>query len=218
MEPGLRKMGVWGSGVLALFGIVYMGLVAAAMVAAGGFLPVEPYQTVIHVLVILMAAWMVFVWAVLYRAAPEKNKVPALVSFGMVLILAALTSINRYVALTVVHQGLAAGSPPGLQWFLPYSWPSVMLAIEILAWGLFLGLACLSLAPVYSAGRFGRALFWALVATGILSLCAAVAQMVNSVALSIAGLAGWGPGLTTVAVLLTLSFRHAGLRERRSRK
>jgi hypothetical protein len=209
MQPELRRMGIWGGGVLSLFGLIYMGLVAASMIAAGGFLPGEPYQTIIHILVIIMAAWMVFLWAVLYRAAPAAKKPLALTSFAMVVALAVLTSINRYVALTVVHQGLAAGSQPGLQWFLPYSWPSVMLAIEILAWGLFLGLACLSLAPVVRAGRFGRALFWVLLATGGLSLCAALAQIVNSVALSVAGLAGWGPGLTTVAILLTLWFRNA---------
>jgi len=54
-------------------------------------------------------------------------------------IFAAQTSINRYVALTVVRQSLAAGNTDGLQWFLPYTWPSIMLAIEYLAWGFFLG-------------------------------------------------------------------------------
>jgi hypothetical protein len=209
MLPELRRMGAWGGGVLSLFGLIYMALVAVSMITAGGFPPGEPYQTTIHVLVMVMAAWMVFLWAVLYRAAPAAKKPLALTSFAMVAALAVLTSINRYVALTVVHQGLSAGSTPGLQWFLPYTWPSVMLAIEILAWGLFLGLACLSLAPVIRAGRFGRALFWVLVATGVLSLCAAVARIVNSLALSVAGLAGWGPGLTTAAILLTLWFRGA---------
>jgi hypothetical protein len=45
-----------------------------------------------------------------------------------ILIFATLTSINRYVALTVVRQSLAAGNTDGLQWFLPYTWPSIMLA------------------------------------------------------------------------------------------
>jgi hypothetical protein len=209
MEPHLKAMGMWGGGVLAVFGVIYMGLVTASMISAGGFLPGEPYQTFIHILVMVMAAWMVFLWAVLHRSAPAEKKAFSLTSFGMVAALAALTTINRYVALTVVRRSSGPQSAPGLQWFLPYSWPSVMLAIEILAWGFFLGLACLSLAPVFRRGHFARWVFWTLLATGLLSLCAAVAQIVDSAALSIAGLVGWGPGLTSVAVLMALWFRHA---------
>ena len=209
----MAKTGAWSSGVLAGLGVLYMGLVAGSVVSGGGLMPGEPFQTIIHVLVMLMAGWMVFLWAVLHRSTPDDRKAFSLASFGMVIALAALTCINRYVALTVVRQSLGARDVPGLQWFLPYTWPSVMLAIEILAWGFFLGLACLSLAPVFRTGPFARGLFWALLATGVLALCAALGQIVGSVALSFAGLAGWGPGLTTVSVLMALRFDRAGTRK-----
>jgi hypothetical protein len=175
-------------------------------------MPGEPYQMIIHILVMLMAAVMVFLWAVLHRSARASKKAFSLASFGLVVALAALTCINRYVALTVVRQSLGSQGSPGLQWFLPYSWPSVMLAIEILAWGFFLGLACLSLALVFRGSPLARAIAWALLATGVLSLCAAVAQIVGSVALSVAGLVGWGPGLTTVSVLMALWYGRADTR------
>jgi hypothetical protein len=124
----------------------------------------------------------------------------------MIAIFAALTSINRFVALTVVKQSLASGNTNGLQWFLPYQWPSVMLAFEILAWGGFFGLACISLAPVFSKGRLERSIFWALLITGSLSLFAVFGQILNSTLLSFAGLIAWGPGFTLVSFLFTKWF------------
>ena len=77
MESNLRRLGALCFCVLFLLGIVSMGLVAASMVASGGFLPEEPYQTVIHVLVIAMAAWMVLRGE---DCAPEWLSEPALAS------------------------------------------------------------------------------------------------------------------------------------------
>jgi len=70
----MAKTGAWSSGVLAGLGIVYMGLVAGSVIAGGGLMPGEPWQTVIHVLVMIMAGWMVFLWAVLHRSTPEDRK------------------------------------------------------------------------------------------------------------------------------------------------
>jgi hypothetical protein len=207
----IRHIGFWSGLVLVILGLTYLGLIAAMMLSGSGFPPVEPFQTIFNVLILITAVWMVFFWSILHQVAPVERKLFSQASFAMIVIFATLTSINRYVGLTVVKQSLASGNTNGLQWFLPYSWPSVMLALEILAWGFFFGLACLCLAPVFMNGRLERAIFWTLILTGILSLLAALGQVIGSNALSFtpytfAGMMGWGPGLTTSVALLVIWF------------
>ena len=130
----------------------------------------------------------------------------------MIVIFATLTSINRYVGLTVVKQSLASGNTSGLQWFMPYCWPSVMLAIEYLGWGFYFGLACISLAPAFVSGSLERAIFWTLLATGMLSLLSVIGQVLgaNSLTFSLftmAGVLGWGPGLTVATFLISIWIR-----------
>ena len=207
----IRRIGFWSGLVLVILGLTYLGLIAAMMLSGSGFPPVEPFQTIFNALIMITAAWMVFFWSILHQVAPVERKLFSQASFAMIVIFATLTSINRYVGLTVVRQSIASGNTNGLQWFLPYGWPSVMLALELLAWGFFFGLACLSLAPVFMNGRLERTIFWTLILTGILSLLAALGQVIGSNALSFspytfAGMMGWGPGLTTSVILLVIWF------------
>jgi hypothetical protein len=211
-SPWLRKIGFISGFVLVMLGLAYLALITLMMLSGSGFPPIEPYLTMVNVLIIITAIWMVFFWVIINQAVPEERKVFSQASFALIVIFAALTCINRYVALTVVRQSLSAGNTDGLQWFLPYGWPSIMLAIEFLAWGFFFGLACLCLAPVFMQGRLERAIFWTLIATGILSLMAVLGQVIGRNTLSFspftfAGVLGWGPGLTVTSGLITIWFR-----------
>jgi hypothetical protein len=208
----IRRIGFWSGIVLVILGLAYLSLIMIMMASGSGFPPVEPFQTMVNALILITAVWMVFFWVILYQVTPPERRIFSQASFALIIIFAALTSINRYVGLTVVKQSLASGISDGLQWFLPYGWPSVMLALEFLAWGFFFGLACLCLSPVFTNGRLERAIFWALIATGTLSIFAGVGQVIgsNDQALNpftFAGIMGWGPGLTTVALLLVFWFR-----------
>ena len=197
----VSKLGIRLGISLVVLGIAYMALLAIMMVSGSGFPPVEPFTTLFSVLILVTALIMIFYWIILYSSISPEKKLFGLTSLVMIAIFAALTSINRFVALTVVKQSLVSGYTDGLEWFLPYRWPSVMLAIEILAWGGFFGLACLSLAPVFSQGKFERTIFWALLLTGSLSLLAVFGQIINSTILNFAGLIAWGPGFTLVSFL-----------------
>jgi hypothetical protein len=208
----LRTMGFWSGMILGTLGIAYLGLVVMMMVSGSGFPPVEPFQTIFNILILITATWMVFFWSILHQVTPVERKVFSQTSLAMIVIFATLTSINRYVGLTVVRQSLTSSNTNGLQWFLPYSWPSVMLALEFLAWGFFFGLACLYLAPVFVNGKLEHAIFWMLISTGFLSLLALLGQMIGSNALdfspfTLAGVIAWGPGLTTAVFLISIWFR-----------
>ncbi len=210
----VRKTGFWcGVGLVAL-GLIYLGLIVTMMLSGSGFPPDEPFQTLVNVLILFTAAWMVFFWTLLNQTVNADKRFFSQTSLVFIVIFATLTSINRYVGLTVVRQSLQLGETNGLQWFMPYHWPSVMLALEFLAWGFFFGLACLCLAPAFTSGILERAIFWTLIATGILSLLAAFGQVLGSNAqvfnlFTFAGMLGWGPGLTTAIALITAWLRKA---------
>ena len=197
----VHKVGIILGISLFVLGIAYIALLVIMMISGAGFPPVEPYTSIFSVVILVSALIMIFYWIILYFSISPEKKFYGLTSLVMIAIFAALTSINRFVALTVVKQSIEMGNTDGLEWFLPYHWPSVMLAIEILAWGGFFGLACLSLAPAFSQGKFEQTIFWALLITGILSLVAVFGQILNSTFLSFAGLIAWGPGFTLVSFL-----------------
>jgi hypothetical protein len=212
MKGHINKIGFWSAIILVCLGLAYLCLILITMLGGSGFPPDEPFQTIFNILILCTAVWMVFFWVVINEAVPIEKKLFSQASLVMIVIFATLTSINRYVGLTVVKQSLSSGNTSGLQWFLPYSWPSVMLALEILAWGFFFSLACLSLAPVFVKGKLERAIFWSLLGTGLLSLFPAVGQVlgsniINFTPFTIAGTVGWGPGLTVTALMIGIWFK-----------
>ncbi len=207
----VNRAGFWSALALVVLGVAYLAILAGMMLSGAGFAPPEPYQTLLHVLILLTAPLLVFLWAALHVATPGERRLFSLAALAFMVAFATLTAANRFVALTVVRQSLAAGTTGGLQWFMPYQWPSLMLAFEILSWGFFFGLACLCLAPAFAGHGLERTIFWALLLTGTLSLCSALGQIVDLPALSLAGAVGWGPGLTVaVALIAVWFFRRAG--------
>jgi hypothetical protein len=111
LPPLVRRAGLWSGTAYAILNVVYTGLLVATLItgyprARGGTIPppVEPYQTMFHVLTLCGVALLVFLWSVLHSAAPNEKKLFSRASLAMIVIMATLTSINRYVALTVVRQ------------------------------------------------------------------------------------------------------------------
>jgi hypothetical protein len=203
------RYGYWLSIPGIVLGVAYLFL-AAAILLFDTFPPSEPYQTAAAGVILLTAPVLILLWAALRETLPADRKVFATGSLALMIIFGTLTSLNRYVSLTVVPQALGQGRTEGLIWFEPYSWPSIMAAAEILAWGLYLGLALLCLAPAFAEGRLARAIFWSLILSGLLCLTAPLAQALDLPWLGMLGFLGWGPGLVLVVVLLAFWFRQHG--------
>jgi len=194
--------------LLGLFlGLVYLGLVIAAL-ASGNFPPVGLLQSLMNVCILVTIPAIVLLWVIVHQVTPPEKQVFSLGSLVLMIIFATPASINRYNALIVVSQATAMGKTDGLEWFLPYGGPpSIMVAMEVLGWGFYYGLACLCLAPVFGKDRLEKAVFWTLIASGVLSLVAVLAQVLNSLLLSMAGVIAWGPGVILLMVLWALWFK-----------
>lgn len=207
--PSLHhKLGYAVSLIEIALTIAYLAAVAA-MFMTGTIPPAEPYISIISVVSLASAPLFVFLWAILHNVAASEQKVFTQTSLALIVSFATLTSINRYVALTVVRQSIEMGITDGLNWFMPYGWPSIMAAIEVLAWGFFLGLAFLSLAPIFRKGKLELAIFWTLIISGMFALIAVLGQVMNSAVLNMLGIIAWGPGLLVLFSLLAAWFRNS---------
>jgi hypothetical protein len=203
---GAPRIGYWLSLFSVLLGLAYLGLAIAAL-ASGTFPPAGLCQTLMNVVIMLTIPSVVLLWVVVHQVTPAGKQVFSLGSLVLLAIFATPTSINRYNALTIVPQAMTMGRTEGLQWFLPYGGPSIMVAMEMLSWGIYYGLACLCLAPVFGGNRLEKAISWTLIASGGLSFVSILGQVLNNVLLSMPGVLAWGPGLILLTVLLALWFR-----------
>jgi hypothetical protein len=203
-----KRFGFWLAFINLLGGLLYFGLVSVAAIV-GGLPPVEPYQTLISIVTFLSIPGLIFLWVVLHRQISPSKQLFSQTSLVLMIVFATLTSINRYTSLTVVPQAQALGQTQGLNWFQPYGWPSIMAAMEVLAWGFYFGLACLCLAPAFLSDKLEKPIFWVLLGCGILSLLAVLGQVLNNVPLNLLGILAWGPGFTILMLLLMAWFKRA---------
>lgn len=208
MKTSLRILGYWTSLIGVVLALIYLAVVAG-MFMSGTIPPAEPYLSMISVVSMASIPAMIFLWVILHNSVVPAKRIFTQASLAFMVIFGTLTSINRYVAMTVVPQSMKLGITDGLDWFMPYGWPSIMAAIEVLAWGFFLGLAFLFLAPVFRTGRFELAIFWTLIGSGIFSLIAVLGQIMNSVVLNMLGIIAWGPGLILLFALLASWFKNS---------
>ena len=200
-----NRLGFWLALINLVGGLLYFGLVALAAMA-GGLPPAEPFQTLISAVTFLSIPCLILLWVVLHRLTLAPQQLFSQASLVMVVVFATLTSINRYNSLTVVPQAQALGQTEGLALFQPYGWPSIMTALEVLAWGFYFGLACLCLAPAFGRGRLEKAIFWVLLTCGTLSLLSALGQVLNNIPLNLLGILAWGPGFAILMILLMAWF------------
>jgi hypothetical protein len=187
--------------------LVYLLALLGNWLAVRSLQLVEPYQSVISVVILLACPLLVFVVAALHGAVQGTRQTLSQLGLCLVVIFAALGGVNRFISLTVVPQSVAAGKTAGLEWFMPYGWLSVTSAVEMLAWGLFLGLAFLVIAPIFRSDKLDEAIFWTCIITGILCFLALLGQLFNLPALMTLGLLAWGPGLALFLILMAVWFR-----------
>jgi hypothetical protein len=206
-----HPLGAWSAGLATLGGVVYFLVILSAII--GGrftFPPPTSIQLFGGISSLLFCPLLVVVMACLHSVTPVEKKAFSQIALGFTLLFALAVSINRYTQLGVVRQSLALGSASGVEWFLPYGDRSVMLGLEMMGWGWFLGLALLFAAPLFSQGRLQHWLRGLSILYGVLGLTSSVAYLLAS-PLSVIGFAAWGLVLFVITGLLAVYFRRGPL-------
>ncbi len=200
-------VGYWSALIGTGIGIIYF-LIILGLTLTGGFTmpPSEATQVFGGISTFLVAPVIVVVMAGLHAITPPKQQVFSLAGLGFTLLFALSVSINRFAQLGVVRQSLATGNVDGIGWFLAYGDRSIMFTLEILGWAWFLGLAMLSVAPLFGGSRLRAWLRGLMLAYAGLGLICAVAFLLGSPLVAI-GFGAWGGVLVVITALLAVHFK-----------
>ena len=147
---------MWSSiGVALLAGLyVSTGIIGVVMRPPGSDLlrQVEPYLTIMEVLMALAAALLVVVMAAVHNWAPADGKTSSLAALAFTTIFAGVTCSTHFVSLTVGRHIDSKAAPLLLRHISFGEWPNVALALDLLAWDVFPGLSLLFAATVFRGG------------------------------------------------------------------
>jgi len=208
------SLGFWSAALVTAGGVIYFLVIVGALLTGQlTFPPSEPIQLFGGIASLLFCPVLVVLMACLHTITPADRKVFSQCSLAFTLLFALAVSINRFTQLGVVRQSVASGTTAGINWFLPYGDRSVMLGLEMMGWGWFLGLAMLAAAPLFAQGPLQHWLRGLSILYGVLALTSAVAYLLDS-PLSAIGFVAWGLILFIVTALLGVHFRRARLSSR----
>jgi hypothetical protein len=191
-------------------------LIAYAVTLAGGLASLEspqqpigdPMFTILEVLIIAMMPAMVALMVSVHAWAPEHAKTLSLTSLVFMGLLAGVTCVVHFCVLTLSRQPEFAGQP----WeslIFPFTWPSVVYALDILAWDIFFPLSMLFAAPVFRGSRLAAWICVLMIASGVLALAGLSGVVVGDMQLRNIGIVGYVGVFLIVAALLTVLFYRA---------
>jgi hypothetical protein len=182
--------------------------VAYAIITTAGLLSLkspqesiqDPFFFLMEVLIVVMAPLMVAVMVAVHIYAARDVKAYSLMALAFMIVCAAITSSVHFVMLTVSRQVEFTG----VSWmplFLSFKWPSVIYALDILAWDWFYGLSMLFAAPVFKGGRLETAVRIAMAVSGVLSIAGLIFLPFGDIQLRMIGILGYA-GMSPVVFLL----------------
>ena len=132
-------MGAWSCYVVAALSLVYVPVLVAGLVAAAPEAPVpDPYNAILELLIVPIALAMVVAFVAVHRWAAPQRRLLSASTVALVALTAGITVSVHAVLLTVGRQA-DASTLPGYDLLLTLRWPSVVFALDIVAWDLFLG-------------------------------------------------------------------------------
>lgn len=150
----------------------------------------DPYFTIMEILSILIALLMAVSMVGVHYYANEGDRYFSLVALVLMFIATGITSCVHFVILSV-RQTAVAEQLPDYSFFFSFRWPSLVYALDILAWDLFFGISMLFAAPVFKDGRLERALRTLLIICGVFSLAGLIGLPLQNMQVRNIGIIGY---------------------------
>jgi hypothetical protein len=210
MTKTAAQVGFWAAVVTTALNVLFtLSLIiipttrwADAQLFAAEYKPIESLPA-IPALLLGPATLMLMLSIHFY--APEPKRIFSLAAVLFTVIYAALCSLNYFVQLTAVQQGILSGDPSALAPFVMANPQSVFLAVDTLGY-LFLFVACLLAAPVFEGGQLEKAIRWLWFGTAMLGLAGVLAYAIGQPTIYFAGLMGSGGTFLVVTILLAVLY------------
>jgi hypothetical protein len=203
-----RRLGIWSAGGTAFLGVAYI------VPLVGGFLSLkspddpigDPWFSILEILIILMMPVMVAMMVAVHAWADPESKVFSLLAIVFMSIVAGLTCSLHFVILTLSHQP-AFVEMESVSLLLSFRWPSVVYALDILAWDFFFPLSVLSAAIIMRGKGAAAAIRWMLVSSGLLAFGGLAGVFDGDMQLRNIGIVGYAVLFPIAALLLARLFR-----------
>lgn len=202
-----NSLGFWSALIATITGALYFLVILTALVTGQiTFPPSNWMQLFGGISSLALCPVLVVIMACIHSITPPEKKVFSRISLAFTLLFAMVVSINRFTQLGVVRQSIASGNLEGVDWFLPYDDHSIMLGLEMMGWGWFLGLAMLFAAPLFAKGKLEIWLRGLAISYGVLGLISSIAYLLES-PLSVIGFFAWGLVLFIITAFLAVRFK-----------
>lgn len=150
----------------------------------------DPYFSILELLIIVMAPLIVIVMIAVHAYASPETKAYSLTALAFMILMAGITSSVHFVILTVSRQLESAG----FLWaslFFSFKWPSVVYAMDILAWDFFFALSMLFAAPVFNKSRSEKTVRILMIVSGVLSLVGLIGVPLSNMDIRNIGILGY---------------------------
>jgi hypothetical protein len=165
----------------------------------------DPMFTILEVLIIVIMPAMVALMVAVHAWAPMHAKALSLTAVVFMGLLAGVTCIVHFCILTLSRQPEFV-EQSWLPLVLSFTWPSVVYALDILAWDVFFPLSMLFAAPVFGGSRLATWIRVLMIASGVLSLAGLSGIVAGDMQLRNIGIVGYVGVFLVVAALLAILF------------
>ena len=172
----------------------------------------DPWFSMLEVEIIVMMPAIVALMVAVHAWAPTHAKTLSLTSVVFIGLLAGLTCSVHFVVLTLSHQS-AFSEQSWLPLFMTFKWPSVVYALDILAWDVFFPVSVLFAAPVFSGSRLTMWIRRLMIASGVLAFAGLSGVAFGNMQWRNIGIVGYVGVFPVAAALLLVMFRRTAPRE-----
>lgn len=203
-----RLPGVIASWAACLLGIAYVLTTILGLRSLGSPAePIgEPYFALMEILTLLIAPAMAISLAAVHGYAAPADKLYSRTAMAFMFLMAGITSGVHFVVLTVGRQ-LEPAQLTEYAWVFSFTWPSVVYALDILAWDWFFALAMLFAAPVFKGGKLERILRLLMIVAGVLSLAGLIGVPLANMQVRNIGILGYAVVAPFVFLLIGMVLR-----------
>ena len=208
--PSARRLAILSAAAIVFLEIAYVIVLAIGLATLPS--PTEPISdpwfTMMELLILAMVPVFVTLMVGVHAYAGENDKAMALSALIFMAMMAVLTAMVHFSVLTLSRTEAFAGYDQ----VLAFRWPSVVYALDILAWDIFFALSVLCAAPVFRGPGLSRAVRWALVLSGVLALAGLIGVPTGDMRLRNIGIVGYALVMTVAAGLMWVLFRRTPAR------
>ncbi|MCF8296376.1 MAG: hypothetical protein K9J13_02430 [Saprospiraceae bacterium] len=150
----------------------------------------NPYFSILELLIIILGPLMVFLLVFVHKSTPEKSKIYSLSALFFMSIMTCITCSLHFVILTLSQQEAFMNQDWSLLVF-SFNWPSVVYALDILAWDFFFALSMLFLSATFRKKGLEKLIQILLIISGVLSFVGLLGIPMNNMQIRNIGIIGY---------------------------